>query len=104
MVRWFRRVLAGFGQHFELLGRIEELEFQIQRLEAIVRANELEWCNEVDKVTAISKRLAKRIQDGTAAMAEATPSITDMRAQRAARKVQLRARRAQQGGADAVSS
>jgi hypothetical protein len=90
MIRWLRRVLASFGGYFELLGRLEDLEVEIERLRELVTAHEIEWVNQVDKLVTLHKRSVKRIQDGTAALNEAVPSVMDVRAQRAIRKANLR--------------
>lgn len=92
MITWVRRVLAGFGKFFELEGRLQDVEDDLERFRAQMVDHELEWVSQVDKLTALHRRASKRIQDGTQAMAEAMPTLTDLRASRAARKAALRGR------------
>jgi len=92
MVTWVRRVLAGFGKFFELEGRLQDVEDDLERFRAQIVEHELEWLSQVDKLAAMHRRASKRIQDGTQAMAEALPTTTDLRAARALRKAALRER------------
>jgi len=102
MWTWIRRVLAGFGKFFELEGRLQDVEDDLERFRAQMIEQELEWISQVDKLTALHRRASKRIQDGTQALAEAMPSMTDLRASRAARKAALRAGRLVGGSAQSV--
>jgi len=92
MLTWLRRVLAGFSKFFELEGRLQDVEDDLERFRARMTENELEWISQVDKLTAMHRRASKRIQDGTQAMVEAMPTTTDIRANRALRKAALRER------------
>jgi len=91
-MRWIRRVLASIGRHLELLGRIEELEHDFEALRERMVEHEVQWVNQVDKLLTIHKRTNKRIQDGTAALAEDAPSVGDVKLNRAARLAALRTR------------
>lgn len=98
MFRFLRRVFGGFLGYFDLVSRMEEIEHETERLRDRVAEYELAWVDQVDKLSTLHKRAVKRIQDGTAALAEATPSVMDVRAQRTLRKSQLR-----QGGVSGSS-
>lgn len=92
MFRFFRGVLAGFRGYVDLATRLEDLEDGFRRLRDRVEENEIVWHDEVDKLTSIHKRAVKRIQDGTQALLESSPTIGDMQLSRAARKAALRQR------------
>lgn len=90
--RWFRRVWAGFFGWFDLVSRIEELEARWKDVE-------LEWENTYDKLLALHRRHSKRIQDGAVALAEAAPSIGDVKLHRRARLAAMReTQRKEMGG------
>lgn len=94
MFAWFRRVFASVFGWFDLVARVEQLE-------ADFRDIELSWIDQVDKLTKLHRRAVKRVADGTQALAEEAPTITDVRATRRARLMELRTRRAN-GGSEAV--
>ena len=87
MFAWFRRVFASIFGWFDLVARVEQLEDDFRDIE-------LDWIDQVDKLTKLHRRAVKRVADGTAALAEEAPTITDVRANRRQRLIELRNRRA----------
>lgn len=86
MIAWFRRVLASFLGWFDLVARVEELERRFRDIE-------LDWIDQVDKLTKLQKRANKRAQDAATSMEEQYPTAAEVRLTR-----RERIRRIQQGG------
>jgi len=92
MLGFLRRCWLGFWGYLDVLARLDDIQRQMRGLEYRVEENELEVSSQVDKLVQLHKRQTKRIADGTAAIAEQAPTVTDVRAHRAQRKAQLRER------------
>lgn len=89
LIGWFRRVFAGVSAYLDAQGRVDQLESDFRLLR-------LEWEDLYDKLMAMHRKANKRVQDGTAALVEAAPSLQDVKLQRRARLAQLRDRQRQE--------
>lgn len=90
---YLRRVFRAFWGYFDLATRVAELEGTVERLEARMREHELEWTNDLDKLTKLYQRQVARARAAADAIEQETPSPTDARLSRLARKQAILNRR-----------
>lgn len=94
MLRLIRGLWRTFRSVLDHSLRLTDLEAEMERLRELVEAHELAWTEQYDKLVRLYQRNTARLRSAAAALEEQTPpSVTDIRAQRALRKAELRQRR-----------
>lgn len=91
MFAWIRRVFVGIGRYLDLVSRIEEVERELERIRGDMQEYQLEWGNQVDKLTSMHKRATKRMHDEARVVGE-IPQMDDVGLTREQRKQALRNR------------
>lgn len=97
MIGFFRRLWGALTGYVDLAGRLDDVEDELERIRGRMREHELEWTNEVDKLTKLYQRQTARLRSATESLEASQPALTDVRAARAARKAAILARRGVNG-------
>jgi phage tail protein X len=90
MFGWIRRVLHSFWGYFDLAGRLDAYAEELGRLRAVVAEHEAEWVSQYDKLLKLHQRAVARTRSATEAVLQEQPSVTDIKADRAVLKAELR--------------